>query len=103
MRFDPTRSRRQGEPILQTYGEGNSRGKVGDGGAVRSVLGDGEEGLQRCSGFEEQLYSFTLLPSSSSLGQLLRTLMNRACAVAIFVRLGLGLVGENSTNTCCYL
>jgi hypothetical protein len=35
------------------YIEGNSRGKVGDGGAVRLVLGDGEEGLQRCSGFEE--------------------------------------------------
>jgi hypothetical protein len=44
-RFDPTQSRRQGEPVLQTYGEGNSRGRVGDGGAVRSTHGDGEGGL----------------------------------------------------------
>jgi hypothetical protein len=36
MRFDPTRSGRQGEPILQTYREGNSRGRAGDGGAVWS-------------------------------------------------------------------
>jgi hypothetical protein len=86
MRFDPTRSRRQGEPVLQTYGEGNGRGRAGDGGAVRSALGDGEDGLRRCSGFEEQLHSFTLLPSSSSLGQLLQTSMNQAHAVAIFVR-----------------
>jgi hypothetical protein len=78
IRFDPTRSRRQGEPVLQTYGEGNGRGRAGDGGAVRSALGDGEDGLRRCSGFEEQLYSFALLASSSSLGQLLRTSMNRA-------------------------
>jgi hypothetical protein len=31
MRFDPTQSRRQGEPVLQTYSEGNGRGRVGDG------------------------------------------------------------------------
>jgi hypothetical protein len=30
MRFDPTRSRRQGEPVLQTYDKGNSWGRVGD-------------------------------------------------------------------------
>jgi hypothetical protein len=71
---------------LQTYGEGNGRGRAGDGGAVWSVLGDGEDGHLRCSGFEEQLYNFALLPSSSSLGQLLQTSMNRACAAAIFVR-----------------
>jgi hypothetical protein len=41
-RYDPTRSRRQGEPVLQTYDEGNGRGRVRDGGAVRSVLGGGE-------------------------------------------------------------
>jgi hypothetical protein len=69
------RSRRKGEPILQTYGEGNGRGRAGDCGAVWSMLGDGEGGLRRCSGFEEQLYSFALLPSSSSLGQLLRMLI----------------------------
>jgi hypothetical protein len=79
------RSRRQGAPILQTYDEGNSRGRAGDGITVWSVFGDSEDGLHRCSGFEEQLYSFTLLPSSSSLGQLLRTSMNRARAAAIFV------------------
>jgi hypothetical protein len=38
MRFDPTRSRRQGEPVLQTYGEGNDRGRAGDDGAIQSVL-----------------------------------------------------------------
>jgi hypothetical protein len=70
---------------LKTYGKGNGRGGVGDGGAVQLTLGDGEDGLQRCSGFEEQLYRFTLLPSSSSLGQLLQTSMNRARAVAIFM------------------
>jgi hypothetical protein len=80
------RSRRQGEPILQIYDEGNGRGRAGDGGMVRSVLGDGEEGLRQCSDFEEQLYIFAFLPSSSSLGQLLRTLMNQARVVAIFVR-----------------
>jgi hypothetical protein len=80
------RSRRQGEPILQTYSEGNGRGRAGDGGTVQLALGDGEDGLRRCSSFEEQLYSFALLPSSSSLGQLLRTSMNRAHTAAIFVR-----------------
>jgi hypothetical protein len=45
MRFDPTRSRRQGEPVLQTYDKENGRGRAGDGGAVRSVLGDSEGGL----------------------------------------------------------
>jgi hypothetical protein len=49
---------------LQTYDEGNSRGSAGDGGAVRSVLGDGEDGLRRCSSFEEQLYSFALFAQS---------------------------------------
>jgi hypothetical protein len=86
MRFDPMQSRTQGEPILQTYGKRNGRGGAGDGGIVRSVLGDSEDGLQRCSSFKEQLYSFALLPSSSSLGQLPQTSMNRACAAAIFVR-----------------
>jgi hypothetical protein len=42
VRFDPTRSTRQGKPVLQTYGEGNGRWRVGDGGAIWSVLGDGE-------------------------------------------------------------
>jgi hypothetical protein len=79
-------SRRQGEPVLQTYGEGNGRGRAGNGGAVRSTLGDGEDSLRRCFGFEDQLYSFALLLSSSSLGQLLRMSMNRARAVAIFMR-----------------
>jgi hypothetical protein len=86
MRFDPTQSRRQGKLVLQTYSEGNDRGRAGDGGAVRSALGDGEDGLWWCSGFEEELYSFTLLPSCSSLVQLLRMSMNRARAAAIFVR-----------------
>jgi hypothetical protein len=45
MRFDPTRSRKQGEPILQISAEGNGRGRAGDGGTVRSVLGDDEDGL----------------------------------------------------------
>jgi hypothetical protein len=35
---------------------------VGDGGVVQSVLGDGEEGLRRCSDFEEQFYIFAFLP-----------------------------------------
>jgi hypothetical protein len=52
---------------------------------VRLALGDGEGGLRRCSGFEEKLYSFALLPSSSSLGQLPWTSMNRVRAAAIFV------------------
>jgi hypothetical protein len=72
---------------------------VGDGGTIRSVLGDGEGVLWRCSSFENQRYSFTLLLSSSSFGQLLQTSMNRACAVAIFVRQGLRLAGENSMST----
>jgi hypothetical protein len=46
MWFDPTRSRNQGELILQTYAEGNNRWRAGDGGAVRSALGDGEGGLR---------------------------------------------------------
>jgi hypothetical protein len=103
MRFDPMRSRRQGEPVLQTYGEGNGRGRAGDGGAVRSTLGDGEDSLRWCSSFEEQLYSFALLSSSSSLGHLLRTSMNRARAVAIFLRYGLWLVGQNLMSTGRYL
>jgi hypothetical protein len=70
---------------MQTYSEGNGRGRAGDGGKVRSVLGDGEDSLRRCSDCEEQLYSFALLPSSSSLGQLLRMSINRAYAAAIFV------------------
>jgi hypothetical protein len=86
IRFDPTRSRRQGEPVLQTYGEGNDRGRAGNGGTVRSVLGDDEDNLRQCSDIEEQLYSSALLPSRSSLGQLLQTSMNRAQAAAIFVR-----------------
>jgi hypothetical protein len=61
IRFDPTRSRRQGDPALQTYGEGNGRGRAGDGGTVRSALGDGEDSLQQCSGFES---SSTALPCS---------------------------------------
>jgi hypothetical protein len=86
MRFDPTRSGRQGKPVLQTYGEGNGRGRASNDGAVWSVLGDDEGGHRWCSDFEEQLYSFTLFPSSSTLGQLIRTSMNQARAVAIFVR-----------------
>jgi hypothetical protein len=53
MRFDPTQSRRQGEPVLQTCDEGNDQGRAGDGDAIRSTLGDDEDGLWRCSGFEE--------------------------------------------------
>jgi hypothetical protein len=45
-RFDPTRSIRQGEPVLQTYDRGNDRWRAGDGDAVRSALGDGEVGLR---------------------------------------------------------
>jgi hypothetical protein len=88
---------------LETYGEGNSRGRAGDGGAVRSTLGNVEDGLRRCSGFEEQLYNFALLPSSSSLGQLLWTSMNRAHEATIFMRQGLGLAGQNSMGTSRYL
>jgi hypothetical protein len=80
------RSRTQGEPVLQTYGEGNSRGRVSDGGVVRSALADIKDGLRWFSGFEEQLYSFALLCSRSSLGQFLLTSMNQAHAAAIFVR-----------------
>jgi hypothetical protein len=79
------RSRRQGEPVLQTYSEGNGRGRAVHSDVVRSALGDGEGSLRRCSGFEEQLYSFALLPSSSSLDQLLRASMNLTCAAAIFM------------------
>jgi hypothetical protein len=43
--FDPTRFRRQGEPIWKTYSEGNGRRRVGDGNAVRLALGNGEGGL----------------------------------------------------------
>jgi hypothetical protein len=103
MRFDPTQSRGQGEPVLQTYGEGNDRWRAGGGGAVRSALGDGEGGLWLCSGFEKQLYNFALLPSSSSLGQLLWTSMNRARAAAIFMHWGLGLAGRNLISTSHYL
>jgi hypothetical protein len=53
MKFDPTRYRRRGEPVLQTYSDGNDRGRAGDDDVVQSALGDGEDGLQRCSGFEE--------------------------------------------------
>jgi hypothetical protein len=52
---------------LQSYDKGNGRGIAGDGAVVRSALGNSEDDLQWCSGFEKQLYSFALLPSSSSL------------------------------------
>jgi hypothetical protein len=62
MRFDPTRSRRQGEPVLQTYGEGNGQGRAGDDSVVQSVLGDGEDGLRWCSGFKGVCWSFLVRP-----------------------------------------
>jgi hypothetical protein len=71
---------------LQSYDKGNGRGIAGDGAVVRSALGNSEDDLQWCSGFEEQLYSFALLPSSSSLSQLLQMSMNQARAAVIFMR-----------------
>jgi hypothetical protein len=59
MRFNSMGSRRQRELVLQTYSEGNGRGRAGDGDDVRSVLGDGEDGLWWCFVFEEQLYNFS--------------------------------------------
>jgi hypothetical protein len=59
MKFNSMGSRRQRELVLQTYSEGNGRGRAGDGDVVRSVLGDGEDGLWWCFGFEEQLYNFS--------------------------------------------
>jgi hypothetical protein len=82
MRFEPTRSRRQGEPILQTYGEENGRGRAGDGGVVWSVLGDGEDSLRRCSGFKGVLRSFLVLPSSFLSSQLLQTMAENSNLVA---------------------
>jgi hypothetical protein len=41
----PTCSRQRGETVLLTFGNGNGQWRIGDGGAVRSTLGDGEGGL----------------------------------------------------------
>jgi hypothetical protein len=42
MRFLPTRSTRQEELVLHTYGEGNGRGRAGDDSAVQTTLGGGD-------------------------------------------------------------
>jgi hypothetical protein len=85
LNFDPIlpmRSRWHKELILQTYGEENGRGRVGDGGVVRSVLSDGEDGLRQCSGFKGVCRSFLVLPSSFLSGQLLQTAAENSNLVA---------------------
>jgi hypothetical protein len=78
----PTRSRRYKELILQTYIEGNSRGRVGNGSAVGSVLGGGEDNLQWCSSFKGVCQSFLVLPSRFLSGQLLQTVAENSNLVA---------------------
>jgi hypothetical protein len=50
MRFLPTWPRQRVEPILHTYGGGNGRRRVGDGGVVQSILHNSEGGLWGFSG-----------------------------------------------------
>jgi hypothetical protein len=78
----PTRSRWHKELILQTYGEENSRGRADDGSANQSLLGDGEDGLRRCSGFKGVRRSILVLPSSSLSGHLLQKAVENSNLVA---------------------
>jgi hypothetical protein len=75
-------ARRHKGSILQTYGEENGRGRAGDGGAVRSVLGDGEDALRQCSGFKGVCRSFLMLPSSFLSSQLFQTAAKNSNLVA---------------------
>jgi hypothetical protein len=46
MRFHPTRSRRQGEPVLRTYCGENGPRKAGDGEAAQAVFNGGGDGVR---------------------------------------------------------
>jgi hypothetical protein len=76
MRFLPTRSTRQEELILHTYGEGNIRGRASDGGAIWTTLGGGDWLLRWSSGEKNRMNRLSTFPSCSSVLQFLRAAMN---------------------------
>jgi hypothetical protein len=46
MRFHPTQSRQQGEPVLRTYRIENGPRDVGDGEAAQAVFNGGGDGIR---------------------------------------------------------
>jgi hypothetical protein len=78
----PTQSRWHKGSVLLTCGSGNGPQEVVDGKAARSVVGDGEDGLRRCSCFKGVHRSFLVLPSSFLSDQLLQMVAEKLNFVA---------------------
>jgi hypothetical protein len=85
-KLQPTRSRRAWGVVLLTFGEANDPRRASGSGLKFLVFDGGARPRLSFSGFKKQLKSFTSIPSSFSLVQLLRTMMNRARVAAIFMR-----------------
>jgi hypothetical protein len=78
----PMQSRQYKGSILLTCDSENGPQEVVDREAARSAVGDGEDGLRRCSGFKGVRRSFLVLPSSFLYGQLLQTVAKNSNLVA---------------------
>jgi hypothetical protein len=78
----PMQSRWHKGSILLTCGGGNGPQEMVDGEAARSAVGDGKDGLWRCSSFMGVHQCFLVLPSSFLSGQLLQTAAENSNLVA---------------------
>jgi hypothetical protein len=79
----PTQSRWHKGSVLLICGGRNGPHEVVDGEAARSAVGDGEDGLRRCSSFKGMQRSFLVLPWSFLSGQLLQTAAENSNLVAV--------------------
>jgi hypothetical protein len=103
IRFLPTRSTRQEELILHTYGEGNGRGRAGDGGAIWMTHVDSDWLLRWSSGDKNKMNRLPMFPSCSSVLQFLWAVKNWTHTARNPWRLGFGVAGKNLMSTDRYL
>jgi hypothetical protein len=78
-------SRRARGLILLTFGKENDPRRASGGGLKSLVFDGGARPQLSFSGFKKQLQSFTSIPSSFTLVQLLWMAVNHACVAANFV------------------
>jgi hypothetical protein len=94
MRFHPTWSTRQEEPVLHNYGKENRQGRAGDGSAVQTTLGGSDWLLRWSSGDKNRANRLPTFPSCSSVLQFLRAMMNWTHTARNPWRLGFGVAGK---------
>jgi hypothetical protein len=82
MRFAPTKSQRRGEHVYANLNWQRETTKPGNGEAARSVLVNGEGGLQWSFGSKDVHQGLVELPSSFSTDQLLRSAVENSNLVA---------------------